>query len=81
MYRRTSIPLVACTVSPAIHQADTGIVRTPSRSTAVTARRSVTSLATHTAWTSHSAGARPTSSRAVALTLPQVATVSANSAG
>jgi hypothetical protein len=75
------MPLVACTVSPAIHHADTGIVRTASRKTAFAARRSVTSLATHTAWTSHSAGASPTSNRAVALTLPQVATVSANSAG
>jgi hypothetical protein len=75
------MPLVACTVSPAIHHADTGIVRTAIRRAAVSARRNVASLATHTAWTSQRAGASPTSSSAVALTLPQVATVSANSAG
>ena len=54
---------------------------TPIRRAARIAVRREISPATQTAWASHSTGATPTSRSAVALTLPQVATVSANSAG
>jgi hypothetical protein len=75
------MPFVPCTDSPTIHHADTGTVTTPMRRAARTAVRNDTSPATHTAWASHKAGATPTSSSAVALTLPHVATTRANMAG
>ena len=75
------MPLVPCTDRPAIHHADTGTVSAPSRRAERTAVRSEISLATHTAWISHTTGARPTSRSAVAFTLPHVATTSANRAG
>ena len=74
------MPLVPWTDSPAIHQADTGTVSTPSRR-ARGGRCAAGSRGPPTACASHTTGATPTSSRAVALTLPQVATVRANSAG
>src|SRR4029453_1272099 len=75
------MPLVPWTDRPAIHQADTGTVSTPSRRQVRMAVRKLISLATHTAWASHRTGATPTSSSAVALTLPHGAPTRANSAG
>jgi hypothetical protein len=75
------MPLLLWTLRPDIHHADRGTVSAPILRAARTAGRTPTSRAPHTAWNSHSNGPTPTSSRAVALTLPQVVTTRANRAG
>jgi hypothetical protein len=80
VYRSTLIPKAPSAHSPATHHSDTMADSAPARSVALSTRRHVASFVIP-ASSSHSAGARPTSSTDVAFTPPMSATTSAKSAG